>query len=83
MYELDLRSQQRCPNVDASSFERLPGVASVEPTPNGVRILAQGTDGLLSEVVQEANPYGLRDLTITETSLETVFIRLTGRDLRE
>jgi ABC-2 type transport system ATP-binding protein len=29
------------------------------------------------------NPYGLRDLTITETSLETVFIRLTGRDLRE
>jgi ABC-2 type transport system ATP-binding protein len=25
----------------------------------------------------------LRDLTITETSLETVFIRLTGRDLRE
>ena len=30
-----------------------------------------------------ANPYGLRDLTITETSLETVFIRLTGRDLRE
>ena len=30
-----------------------------------------------------SNPYGLRDLTITETSLETVFIRLTGRDLRE
>jgi ABC-2 type transport system ATP-binding protein len=34
-------------------------------------------------VVREANPYGLRDLTITETSLETVFIQLTGRDLRE
>jgi ABC-2 type transport system ATP-binding protein len=37
----------------------------------------------LSEIVQAANPYGLRDLTINETSLETVFIRLTGRDLRE
>ena len=58
-------------------------MASVESTPKGVRIFAQGADGLLSEVVREANPYGLRDLTITETSLETVFIRLTGRDLRE
>ena len=64
-------------------LQRLPGVVSVEPTPAGVRIFARGVEGLLSEVVQVANPYGLRDLTITETSLETVFIRLTGRDLRE
>ena len=28
--------------------------------------------------ITAANPYGLRDLTMTETSLETVFIRLTG-----
>jgi len=28
-------------------------------------------------------PFGLRDLAITEPSLETVFIQLTGRDLRE
>jgi len=48
-----------------------------------VRVLAEGTDGLLSEVVSAASPYGLRDMTITETSLETVFIKLTGRDLRE
>jgi hypothetical protein len=26
---------------------------------------------------------GLRDIAITEPSLETVFIHLTGRDLRE
>ena len=64
-------------------LEKLGGVASVEPTPKGVRIFAHGAEGLLSDVVREANPYGLRDLTITETSLETVFIRLTGRDLRE
>jgi ABC-2 type transport system ATP-binding protein len=38
---------------------------------------------MLSEIVGAANPYGLRDLTVTETSLETVFIKLTGRDLRE
>jgi ABC-2 type transport system ATP-binding protein len=82
VYELDLRSHQNVP-VLVQQLQRLPGVASAEPTPDGVRILAEGTDGLLSDVVREANPYGLRDLTITETSLETVFIQLTGRDLRE
>jgi ABC-2 type transport system ATP-binding protein len=37
----------------------------------------------LPEIVRASNPFGLRDLTVTETTLETVFIRLTGRDLRE
>jgi ABC-2 type transport system ATP-binding protein len=82
VYELDLRSHQGIPKL-ISELERKPGVASVETTSNGVRIFAEGTEGLLSEVVHEANAYGLRDLTITETSLETVFIRLTGRELRE
>jgi ABC-2 type transport system ATP-binding protein len=82
VYELDLRSQQGIPNL-VETLERKPGVAGVEATAKGVRILAEGAEGLLSEVVDAANPYGLRDLTITETSLETVFIRLTGRDLRE
>jgi ABC-2 type transport system ATP-binding protein len=82
VYELDLRSQENMPAL-IQQLQQLPGVASVESTPAGVRIFALGADGLLSDVVREANPYGLRDLTITETSLETVFIRLTGRDLRE
>ncbi len=82
VYELDLRSQQGVPQLVAA-LERKPGVAGVETTANGVRIFAEGTEGLLPEVLQSANPYGLRDLTVTETSLETVFIRLTGRDLRE
>jgi ABC-2 type transport system ATP-binding protein len=38
---------------------------------------------LLAQLVQEAQSLGLRDLSINEPSLETVFIRLTGRDLRE
>jgi ABC-2 type transport system ATP-binding protein len=33
--------------------------------------------------VQAAARFGLRDLKIVEPSLETVFIQLTGRDLRE
>jgi ABC-2 type transport system ATP-binding protein len=82
VYELDLRSQENMPAL-VQQLQQLPGVASVESTSKGVRIFAHGADGLLSDVVREANPYGLRDLTITETSLETVFIRLTGRDLRE
>jgi ABC-2 type transport system ATP-binding protein len=82
VYELDLRNQQGIPKL-VETLERNPGVAGVETTAKGVRILAEGAEGLLSEVVDAANPYGLRDLTITETSLETVFIRLTGRDLRE
>jgi ABC-2 type transport system ATP-binding protein len=82
VYELDLRTQQGVPLL-VSELERRPGVASVETTSQGLRIFAEGTEGLLSDVVHMANPYGLRDLTITETSLETVFIRLTGRELRE
>ena len=30
-----------------------------------------------------AQPYGLRDLSATEPTLETVFINLTGRELRD
>lgn len=82
VYELDLRTQEGIPELVEEIGQR-PGVANVELTSKGVRILAEGTEGLLSEVVHAANPYGLRDLTITEPSLETVFIRLTGRDLRE
>jgi ABC-2 type transport system ATP-binding protein len=61
----------------------MPGVRDLESTANGILIFADNTDGLLPEIVRASNPYGLRDLTITETSLETVFIRLTGHDLRE
>jgi ABC-2 type transport system ATP-binding protein len=82
VYELDLHNKE---NIAAliQRLQQLSGVVRAEGTPKGVRIFAHGADGLLSDVVREANPYGLRDLTITETSLETVFIRLTGRDLRE
>ena len=82
VYELDLRSHQNVPLL-VEQLQGLSGIASVETTAEGLRILAEGAEGLLSEVVHAASPYGLRDLTITETSLETVFIQLTGRDLRE
>jgi ABC-2 type transport system ATP-binding protein len=82
LYDLDLRKDT---NLDplTLALKQLNGITAVEPLPHGLRVFAHGSDGLLSEIVQAANPYGLRDLRTTETSLETVFIRLTGRDLRE
>jgi len=59
------------------------GVTGVEPIAGGLRVVARAQDGLLATVVTTANEFGLRDVTSTEPSLEAVFIRLTGRDLRE
>ena len=79
---LHLRELANVPTL-LESLRRLPGVGAAEPTADGVRVLAQNTDGLLAELIAQATPLGLRDLTITEASLETVFIQLTGRELRE
>jgi ABC-2 type transport system ATP-binding protein len=82
VYNLHLRDRAGAEPL-LETLRAIPGIGKAEATGEGVRILARNADGLLSEVVGAANPYGLRDLTITETSLETVFIQLTGRDLRE
>ena len=66
-----------------TALEGLAGVTTVEPTDGGLRVLARAQDGLLAQVVTVANGYGLRDVSTAEPSLEMVFIRLTGRDLRE
>jgi len=72
---------------DSGLLERrlqvIEGVTGVEVIEGGLRVLARAQDGLLAKVVTIANEFGLRDMTTTEPSLETVFIRLTGRDLRE
>ncbi len=82
VYELHLRDQAGS-NGLATKLLAIEGVTHAEATADGLRVFTKGADGGLADVVAAANPYGLRDLTITETSLETVFIKLTGRDLRE
>ncbi|HZC43948.1 MAG TPA: ATP-binding cassette domain-containing protein [Acidobacteriaceae bacterium] len=67
----------------ASKLRSVSEVSSVETTSTGVRVYTQGAEGLLSSIVTEAQAYGLRDISISEPSLETVFIHLTGRELRE
>ncbi len=81
-FELKLRSQDGLPAL-AQQFKLLPNVQSAEATPEGIRVFAKTTDGVLAEVMQAAQAYGVRDISISEPSLETVFIELTGRDLRE
>ena len=58
-------------------------VTNVETTSDGLRIFAKAMEGLLPRLLESAQPYGVRDISVSETSLETVFIHLTGRDLRE
>ena len=82
IYELELSGIGNVSDL-VTKLQTLQGVTSVETQKMGVRVFAHGADGLLAEIVVAAGPFGLRDLTITETSLETVFIKLTGRDLRE
>ena len=73
---------ERSPALE-SKLRNTPGVTGVEPIEGGLRVLAKAQDGLLANVVTAASAFGLRDVTTAEPSLETVFIRLTGRELRE
>jgi ABC-2 type transport system ATP-binding protein len=82
IFDLKLRSQEGLEPLVAKLRAR-DDVTSAEVTSEGLRVIAAGSDRLLPDLVQAAAGHGLRDLQITEPSLETVFIQLTGRDLRE
>ncbi len=82
IFDLKLKSTVGLEPVVAT-FNLRADVISAEATADGLRVIAASSDGLLPDIVQAAAPFGLRDLAITEPSLETVFIKATGRDLRE
>jgi ABC-2 type transport system ATP-binding protein len=66
-------------------LEEVPGVGRVTVVENDVMVAASTTDGLLPRLIQrsEAGGYHVRDVSVTEPTLETVFIELTGKELRE
>ena len=66
----------------AERLRQLPDVSSVESFAEGLRVFTTGSDGILPKIV-EITGDKLRDISVNETTLETVFIKLTGRDLRE
>ena len=61
------------------------GVEKADRIDDTVRLMVRGTEGVLPAVVTAAEQGGftVTDLSITEPTLETVFIDLTGKDLRE
>ncbi len=72
------------PTADlAGRMATLPGVKEARLLPDGIRVFATGREGLLPRAVELAQGAGLHDLSVTEPTLETVFITLTGRELRD
>jgi ABC-2 type transport system ATP-binding protein len=63
----------------------LPGVVSARVVENVVTAQVEGTDRLVPRVVNlaEATQVEVIDLAVAEPTLETVFINLTGKELRE
>jgi ABC-2 type transport system ATP-binding protein len=64
---------------------QLDGISDGSVVDGHVLVTARGADGLLPRILQraEADGFDVRDVSVTEPTLETVFINLTGKELRE
>jgi ABC-2 type transport system ATP-binding protein len=74
------------PKELAHAFEtKLEGVTRTRPIADGVELQIRGSDRLVPRIVEAAESAGfsLADLSVAEPTLETVFIGLTGKDLRD
>ena len=69
----------------AGALRGLEGVTDTRVMDGTVQLTATGAEGLLPRVLARAEAGGgkVRDLSIDVPTLETVFINLTGKDLRE
>ncbi|HEY5024190.1 MAG TPA: ATP-binding cassette domain-containing protein [Acidimicrobiales bacterium] len=77
-----LGDQQRLAEVLQGEIEE---VSRVRPTDDGLELHVRGRNRLLPRLVAAAESGGFEvaDLSVSEPSLETVFINLTGRELRD
>jgi ABC-2 type transport system ATP-binding protein len=73
------------PDRLAAHLRDLDGVTGTTTIGSIVQLTVRGTDGFLPRVIQvaEAGGFSVRDVSVDEPTLETVFINLTGKDLRE
>ncbi|HEV8221251.1 MAG TPA: ATP-binding cassette domain-containing protein [Streptosporangiaceae bacterium] len=77
----------------AGDADRLAGLLSAEiegvtrsrPVDGGLELHVKGSDRLIPRIVlaAERGGFDLRDVSVAEPSLETVFITLTGKELRD
>jgi ABC-2 type transport system ATP-binding protein len=67
------------------ALKEVAGVGGGTVVDGEVMITARGADGLLPRLIQraETNGFAVRDVSVAEPTLETVFINLTGKELRE
>jgi ABC-2 type transport system ATP-binding protein len=74
-------------DLDALAHElaRIPGVESARVVEGTVYAYLKADGATLPEIITHADRKGFKvqDVGVTETTLETVFIDLTGRELRE
>jgi ABC-2 type transport system ATP-binding protein len=74
------------PDALAAAFtRRIDEVTRTRTVPGGVELHVKGADRLVPRIVAaaEAEGFALADLSVAEPTLETVFIGLTGKDLRD
>jgi ABC-2 type transport system ATP-binding protein len=65
--------------------DRLKNITRTRQVHQGVEIYVKGSSGVLPAIIgaAETNGFSVQDLSVTEPTLETVFITLTGKDLRD
>jgi ABC-2 type transport system ATP-binding protein len=73
------------PQALVGVVEGIQGVDHASVVEGEVMIATRATDGLLTRLIQAAESSGfpVRDVSVDEPTLETVFIELTGKELRE
>jgi ABC-2 type transport system ATP-binding protein len=69
----------------AGALRGLEGATGAQVVDGAVRLYIRGADGVLPRVIDAAERAGhaVHDVRVEEPTLETVFITLTGRELRE
>jgi ABC-2 type transport system ATP-binding protein len=65
--------------------DRIVGVTKSQRIDSAIQLHVKGTNGILPKIVNEAElaGYHITDFSVTEPTLETVFINLTGKELRD
>jgi ABC-2 type transport system ATP-binding protein len=73
-------------NLLAATLEKgVEGVTKSRATDTGLELHVRGADRLLTRVIgaAEAGGFEIADISVAEPTLETVFINLTGKELRD
>jgi ABC-2 type transport system ATP-binding protein len=65
--------------------EQMEGATQSHRVDNSIKLHIKGTSGVLPRVISiaERGGFNITDLSISEPTLETVFIQLTGKELRD